>query len=313
MDIAAYVKNKETAIEILTKLSNKVVNPDRIDYLLFLEQTYDKEVLVNIIKSWINTKKDGLAVEQSLKIIEKYLEHANKKHHSLFVEVLLKRTAKEFLRRNEKYSDLNIFTGTQINTMYKILKVCANTEHDCLGKKVINYILLHPSVYPLYLANVVLKIQNMTPQNEIHRHRNFTVLTLELFEKLIIQLKKDETDWSWPFSFPCKCRHCNKLLSFLQSSDKTNDILLSNENKHHIKSVLKYLKEQPLKITKKSANVVIEKKPELLETRKKVLGDLVVIEKRLKQWTGNNKAISLCGSLDSNHCSGESVNKRKKM
>lgn len=325
MDIAAYVKSKETAIAILTKLSNNVVNPHRIDYLLFLEQTYDKEVLVNTVKSYINIEKDSSVVEQSLKIIEKYLENANKKHHSLFVEILLKRTVKEFLRQNEKYCDLNIFMGTQLNTMNKIFQVCANTENVCLENKVINYILLHPSVYPLYLANVVLKIQNMTPQNEIHRLRNFTVSTLGLFEKLIPQLTKDETNWSWPFSFPCKCPHCNRLLSFLHSSDKTIAILFSNDDKHHIKSVLKYLKEQPLKITKDSTKVFIEKEPKLLETRKKLLGDLVVIEKRLKNWSstpqetlcskcaiGNNEATGFSGSLDSHHCSGESVNKRKK-
>lgn len=326
MDIAAYVKNKETAVAILTKLSSKVVNPHRIDYLLFLEKTYDKEVLVNTITFWIKNEKDSVVVEKSLKVFEKYLEHANKKHNSLFVEILLKRTVKEFLRQNEKYFDLNIFMGTQLNTMYKIFQVCANLEHVCLWNKVINYMLLHPSVYPLYLANVVLKIQNMTPQNEIHRHSNFKVSTLGLFEKLIAQLSKDETNWSWPFSFPCKCRDCNKLLSFMHSSDKAIDILFSNENKRHIKSVLKYLKEQPLKITKGSTKVFIEKEPKLLETRKKLLGDLVAVEKRLNSWSStlqktvdstftisNNKDISSSGPLDSQHCSSESVNKRKKI
>lgn len=165
----------------------------------------------------------------------------------------------------------------------------------------------------------------MTPQNEIHRLRNFTVSTLGLFEKLIPQLTKDETNWSWPFSFPCKCPHCNRLLSFLHSSDKTIAILFSNDDKHHTKSVLKHLKEQPLKITKDSTKVFIEKEPKLLETRKKLLGDLVVIEKRLKNWSstpqetvrskcaiGNNEVTGFSGSLNSHHCSGESVNKRKK-
>lgn len=70
----------------------------------------------------------------------------------------------------------------------------------------------------------------------------------------------------------------------------------------------------------------IEKEPKLLETRKKLLGDLVAVEKRLNSWSStlqktvdstftisNNKDISSSGPLDSQHCSGESVNKRKKI
>lgn len=297
LEIVAYLGDKETGIAILSKLSEEMIQADKVDWILKLEAQFDNDMWLKVMESWV---KKTHAMSKVPLLIEEYLKHPARKAESSVVKLLSENHVQNFVEVNkddQTNCKLDFYYADQwhwvkAETLCATLKMCFDLENAFLETKLIQHIAKNPNTFqPKTILNLLVLLESkFSPE----KFRSYQCLRDGAIKCLETNMAKTTNPNFWEIkkSFKCsrfQCETCPLVRKFLCSKDTQKYCLSVNANlRKHTSTVLKALEQAQELVTstdnsKRPAALVIEKNKRVFQENKSRADELETLKINLQK------------------------------
>jgi 2OG-Fe(II) oxygenase superfamily len=294
--IAAYVDHKGVAQNVLRYFSVNELAANNVKSFVLLQERYGADWCLGLFNAAKEKAKTDYSFGPSLRPAKETeaLVHAAIKAEldAELLNYIVDEAVDAHIKddtgdRQIKPEELKRSLPERMKNARALLRAAFALMDAAAGQKLINYIIVTPSHYPLTTcAEWLIDIL----ESDVPKAHTLSVKTLrdhvmKIMDRELSKGAKAANDWSIDSRLPCDCHQCRPVNAFLQAPNEYNKTLaIVQQHRNHI---IDNFRGQllPVKIsviTKGSPHkLVLDKLPDLQKEANDQLNDLKVLRKRL--------------------------------
>ncbi|MDF3055760.1 MAG: 2OG-Fe(II) oxygenase [Gammaproteobacteria bacterium] len=240
-NIAAYIKDKTEAFDLLTYFEWKVLNTDAMNSLALIQTQYGVDFCLTLLKHWQSKGKPSV-LDNIDTLVSTFVASGG---DVCIVTFLLSVQTDAMIRDDsrsaklEKPLPIQKRLPTRLQSIEQLLAACALIHDVVILNKVIDHLIAFPALYPeTHLAALLLKMKS-TVEPAYFRH--YQKLKEHLTESIQMQLTANTRatdDWSIITKLLCNCEYCKIAAQFLRAKGEVTKVWpIAMAIREHIKNV----------------------------------------------------------------------------
>lgn len=281
--ILVYIHKPDLAYATLSKVGMIAINPNNIKAILSLQTTYGIDWCLNLVKHWRQVQHK-VEIEEILNIIQ---NATSKIDNSVLNEVLeYQIDCLVSLDKNSWYSprDLKKTQTERSKRAHHAIKACAMLKTDVVLKRLLDYIISQPDLYPA--TSLVEILLDSTWQKD--KQQSYHLLWTYVMEGISKELDKglrEVGDWSIYAASRCKCEDCSTTKAFLVSKSESQKVwpLIAHKRDHVMQAYTELALPISFSVEKKGSphRLIISKDEQLYQLSKTRFEQLQTYRKQL--------------------------------
>ncbi|WP_375331263.1 2OG-Fe(II) oxygenase [Candidatus Tisiphia endosymbiont of Oplodontha viridula] len=229
-NIALYIKDKDTALSILSHFKWEILNSDIIKLLVKLQIQYGINWCIDLLNNWKNHERDSkdCFIKEIHSFVQNFLYYDGA---ASIVELLLDTQSNTLIDSDQeaykwqKPVKLKESLPKRIAMFYQTLAACAAINNISVLDKVIEHLISSLELYPeTSLAELFFKLQGTVPTEYFAHYKLLKDHLVQIIDNQLALGMRPEDDWSIDAKLPCKCEHCKIATNFLHSKTEITKI-----------------------------------------------------------------------------------------
>ncbi|MCC8399136.1 MAG: 2OG-Fe(II) oxygenase [Rickettsia endosymbiont of Platyusa sonomae] len=291
-NIALYIKDRDTALSILSHFKWEILNSDIVKLLVKLQIQYGISWCTDLLNNWKNHARHSkdCFTKEIHSFVQNFLYYGGA---ASIVELLLDVQSNGIIASDketykwQKPVKLKESLPKRIGTLYQTLAACAAIQNIPILDKIIEHLIANSELYPdTSLAELLLKLQDTAPSEYIVHYKPLKSYLVKTIDSNLALGMRSNDDWSIDAKLPCKCEHCVIATNFLHCKTEITKIWpILAAIRDHIMAMFKDL-DLPVNLSverKGSPHKLIMVKTEILhQNAKKRFDELKFYQQKLQ-------------------------------